>query len=447
MTNPRRVEYMPLATIAKAPRNPKQHDEAGIRRSVDRFGVAELPLLDERTGRLVAGHERLDDLTARHTAGEDPPDGVVVAADGTWTVPVVRGWSSRSDVEAEAYLLASNRLTINGGWDDDGVNEILADLARVDPDLALATGWGEDELEALLAGSDADGVGPLGSDPGPMPPPPDPVTTLGDLWLLGAHRLLCGDATDMAAVEAMLAGDRADCMWTDPPYGVAIVGGSHALSPAERLARGGKTIQNDASADDLPNLLAGAWAVATAALRPGAPVYIAHPDSYRAIFEQAMRDAGWLFRQNLIWVKDVLVLGRSDYHYRHEPILYGFTGGGDGRLGRGGERWYGDNAQTTVFEVPKPSRSEVHPTMKPVELITRMLTNSCPPGGLVYEPFGGSGSTLVAAHQLGMRAAVVELDPRYCDVICRRFQEYTGTVPARLLPDGSTVPHDFTAGG
>lgn len=155
-----------------------------------------------------------------------------------------------------------------------------------------------------------------------------------------------------------------------------------------------------------------------------------------------MRDAGWLFRQNLIWAKNTLVLGRSDYHYRHEPILYGFAAGGEGRLGRGGDRWHGDDAQTTVFDVDKPSRSEDHPTMKPVELIVRMLTNSCPPRGIVYEPFGGSGSTLIAAHQTGRVARVVELDPRYVDVICRRYQEHTGTKP---VLESTGEEHDFTA--
>jgi len=257
------------------------------------------------------------------------------------------------------------------------------------------------------------------------------------VWLPGRHRVLCGDATDMAAVEDMLAGDRCNCMWTDPPYGVAYVG----------KTREALTIKNDANVDALPDLLAGAWAVATAALQPGASVYIAYPDIYRLIFEGSLNAAGWQFRQNLVWVKDVMVLGHADYHYRHEPILYGFTAGGEGRLGRGGDRWYGDNAQTTVFEVPKPSRSADHPTMKPVELITAMLGNSCPPNGLVYDPFGGSGSTLIAAHQLGMSARLVELDPVYVDVICRRFQEHTGTTPERLQPGGATEPVDFTAPG
>lgn len=236
----------------------------------------------------------------------------------------------------------------------------------------------------------------------------------------------------MAAVEFMLAGDRCDCMWTDPPYGVDYQG----------KTKQALTISND-GADDLPSLLAGAYAVATAALKPEAPFYIAYPARHRQIFDQALLGAGWHYSQELIWVKDVMVLGRTDYHYRHEGILFGYASGSGVRRGRG-EGWHGDNSQTSVFEVPKPSRSEQHPTMKPVELITAMLRNSCPPRGLVYEPFGGSGSTLIAAHRTGRAARVVELDPRYADVICRRFEEYAGIKPERVLEDGTTEPVSFT---
>jgi DNA modification methylase len=157
-----------------------------------------------------------------------------------------------------------------------------------------------------------------------------------------------------------------------------------------------------------------------------------------------MVQAGIRHRQSLVWVKNSLVLGRADYHYRHEPILegqvappdddwqpiaYGFAEGGEGRLGRGGPNWFGDNKSSTVFEVARPTANAQHPTMKPVELITRMIRNSCPPGGIVLDLFGGSGSTLIAAHQLGLRAVLVELDPKYADVICRRYEEHTGVFP------------------
>jgi DNA modification methylase len=184
--------------------------------------------------------------------------------------------------------------------------------------------------------------------------------------------------------------------------------------------------------------------VATAALKPGAAFYVAHPaGALHRTFTEAVYEAGWLLRQNLVWDKGSMILGHSDYHYRHEPVMYGYTAG-EGRRGRGGAGWYGDNSQTSVFEIPKPSRSEDHPTMKPVALVTAMLANSCPRKGLVYEPFGGSGTTLIAAHHLGMRAAVVELDARYADVILRRAQGFCGITPERVRPDGTTEPVSFT---
>lgn len=271
---------------------------------------------------------------------------------------------------AHAFALADNRTAELGGYDDEALAEMISSVLSVDPDLLETTGWSEDDLAAMLG--TASELPPALADPDEAPPLRlEPTSVQGDVWRLGPHRLLCGDSTDIAAVEAMLVGERCDCMWTDPPYGVSYVG-----KTKEAL-----TIEND-GAEGLAELLAGAFAVATAALQPGAPVYVAHAAGPLSLeFSKAFLEAGWLLRQTLIWVKDTMVLGRSDYHYRHEPILYGFTRGGQGRLGRGGERWFGDNTATTVLEVPKPSRSTDHPTMKPIDLVTRCLENSCPPGG------------------------------------------------------------------
>jgi DNA modification methylase len=352
------------------------------------------------------------------------------------------------DEQAARIVLVDNRSNDLATYDDDVLAELLSGLS----DLG-GTGYAQADLDALLASI---GPGPAAlTDPDSAPAlPVEPVSKPGDVWLLGPHRLLVGDSTDVAAVEDMLGGDRCDAMWTDPPYGVTYVG-----KTADAL-----TIRND-GAGDLDGLLSGALGAATVALRAGAPFYIAHPAGPLSMkFTTALFDAGWGFRQQLVWVKNTLVLGRSDYHYSHEPILagvtpgepdlnledeaehenviYGFTPGGIGRLGRGGTAWFGDNKQTTVFQVPKPPRNADHPTMKPVDLITGMLRNSVRPGGLVYEPFGGSGSTLIAAHHLGIRARVIELDPRYADVICRRYQEHCGVVP-QLRSTGD--PFDFTA--
>jgi site-specific DNA-methyltransferase (adenine-specific) len=348
-------------------------------------------------------------------------------------------WLDVDDEAAARIVLVDNRSSDLAGYDDALLAELLAELPDLD-----GTGFLAEDRAALLAGFGPEPVALTDVDDAPSVPEA-PVSRPGDVWLLGPHRLFVGQAEDAAGVALMLDGDQPDCVWTDPPYGVNYVGGT-----TEAL-----TILNDDSAA-LPAMLLGAYETIAAVCRPGAPVYVAHADSERLIFEGAMRQAGLIFRQNLVWVKNALVMGRSDYHYRHEPVLeaevpgddlvthdpvlYGFTAGGDGRLGRGGPHWHGDNKSSTVFEVPKPKRSGEHPTMKPVELIQAMLKNSLPPGGLVLDLFAGSGSTLITAHHMKARAAVVELDPRYVDVICRRWQQHTGVVPIR---QSTGKPVDF----
>lgn len=425
---PRRIDYMPLGDLKPARRNPKTHDLAAVRASIDRFGYADAAVIDERTGLLLGGHGRTDVLTLMHGRGEDPPEGVLLDHGGDWLVPVQRGWASATDAEAEALLLALNRTNERGGWDDTALADMLDGLFTNAPDLAAAAGYNAADLDRLLADIAADTTEPaelLVDDPDDAPPAPaakDTVSAVGDLWALGEHRLLVGDCTNIAAVDRLLPGERADCMWTDPPYGVDYVG-----KTTDAL-----TITGD-GAHSLSELLTGFFAVATAVLSPGAPAYIAHPPGpFSLTFGRHIDAAGWSLRQQLVWVKDVFVLGHSDYHYRHEPIWMAYTPGGEGRRGRGGPSWHGDNAQHSVFDVPRPKRSEDHPTMKPVELIRRMLANSCPTGGLVYDPFAGSGSTMIAAQLLGQRARLVELDPRYADVILRRYTEAIGGAPTRI---------------
>lgn len=396
-------------------RNPRRGNTAVIAESLRTLGqyrpiVVNAGTLTGRPNEVLAGNHT---LFAAQKLGWDAIDVVMVDVD---------------EETATRIVLVDNRSSDLAENDEDLLAALLQDL----PDLT-ATGFTDDDLEELLAEVEAgDGDVPLQGDPDDAPNAPDEadaVTEPGQVWELGPHRLLCGDSTDLAAVEAFMVDGRADCMWTDPPYGVDYVG----------KTKDALTIQND-GAEDLPKLLAGAFAAASAVLKPGAPLYVAHPAGPLSLdFARAFLDAGWLLRQNLVWVKDQMVLGHSDYHYQHEPILYGFTPGGEGRLGRGGDRWYGDNAQVSVFEVPRPARSAVHPTMKPVDLVTAHLRNSCPPGGTVFDPFGGSGTTLIAAHTTRRVARLVELDPAYCDVIAQRFQETTGIVPVR---DGRE--HDFS---
>lgn len=305
----------------------------------------------------------------------------ILAGNHTWLAAKQLGWAeiyaSVVDVDddgAREIVLADNRLADLGTYDEDVLAELLSQVDDLE-----SVGYSDDDLAELLGTG-----GPVSlTDADDAPPAERAVPTvcqLGDVIELGDSRLFVGDSTDTDAVRFNMPG-LADCVWTDPPYGVSYVGGT-----ADALK-----IKNDGKAG-LAELLSGAFRTLVECSRPGAPVYIAHADTERVTFQEAMTRRGIHFRQNLIWNKDSLVLGRSDYHYKHEPILfgytpdhdpilYGFTDGGKGRLGRGGERWYGDNKQTTVFNVAKPNRSADHPTMKPVELIEAMLANSCPPGG------------------------------------------------------------------
>jgi len=430
-TMERRLDYQDLDSIEPAPNNPKEHQINPLRASIDRFGYVAPMIIDDRTGRLVVGHGRLESLKARRDAGETPPEGIQTDDTGRWFAPVIHGWASRSDADAAAYLVLDNRQTELGGWDYQALANLLEEIG--DPDLIELTGWDPADLEDLLANTDDDDD-PNSGDPDDIPNVNRcSITKMGDIWQLGQHRLLCGDSTNVTEVERLLNGDHANCMWTDPPYGIDYVG-----KTGEAL-----TIEND-NAKFLPELLFGAFSVATIVLIPGSPIYIAHPPGALQIeFINAFNASGWKLRQNLIWVKNSFVLGHSDYHYRHEPIMYGFTQGGEGQLGHGGDKWHGGNAQDSVFEIDRPTQSKDHPNMKPVALVAKMLANSCPQKGLVYDPFGGSGTTLIAAHTLRMRSALVEIDPQYVDVICRRFQKITGTIPERIC-DGIAEQYDFT---
>ena len=420
---------VPIDDVHPYEHNPRRGDLAALTESLEVNGQYRPIVANRRTGDVLAGN---------HTWQAAKALG--------WTHIAV-SWVNVDDETAARIVLVDNRTNDLATYDDTALAGLLESL----PDLA-GTGYDDAFLAELLADEDE----PVQlTDPDQAAPLPkaEPISKAGDVWTLGKSTLLVGDATDTAAVLNALDGDLADCVWTDPPYGVSYVGRT-----ADAL-----TIQND-GADDLPNLLSGAFRTVAAAARPGAPVYVAYAETQNVNFHLALTGAGLLVRQHLVWVKNSMVLGHADYHYRHEPIweaqapevddadelvepltheqvAYGFTPGGEGRLGRGGPHWYGDNKQTTVFEVPKPPRNAEHPTMKPVQLIAQMITNSCPKGGIVLDVFGGSGSTLIAAYDNRMRAFLVELDERYADAICRRFQEHTGILPVRRA---TGEPVDFT---
>ena len=387
---------VPIDQLNHYGRNPRKGDVAAIAESLEHNGQYKPIVVRTGTMEVLAGNHTLK-----------------AAKELGWK-NIAATFVDVDDDQAARIVLVDNRTNDLAGYDDEALAGMLADL----PDLK-GTGFTVDAVEALVHGLEQEPAdAPDSADE--LPEQPEPIAQLGDVFDLGDHRVICGDSTDPAVLAELMAGETAHMMWTDPPYGVEYTGGT-----ADAL-----TIQND-GAEDLEPLLSAAFEAARGVLRQGAPVYVAHSDTRRVTFEQTMIGAGYLVRQNLIWVKNAMVLGHADYQYKHEPILYGFTPGAPGRLGRGGPKWYGPNNATTVFEIDKPPRNAEHPTMKPVKLILEMLANSARPGHLVLDPFGGSGSTLVAAHYHGAKARLVELDPRYVDVICARYQKETGELPRR----------------
>jgi DNA modification methylase len=440
LTGDGRPELVPVGDLHTYPGNPNVGDIPAIARSLAALGQYR-PIVVNRgtlTGR------PMEVLAGNHT---------FLAARDELAWPAIQSWVIDVDQDQAATIVAGdNHLAQLASTNED---DLIALLLGIDPMHRAVAGYSETDMLRMMRGRDA-AAGRTHPDDLPDDQGP-PVTAAGDTWQLGPHRLVCGSATDRHVLLELLAGERADVLWTDPPYGVEVVGGTR------RKLR----IANDTLGAALETFSAAVDAVAGGAiLHPAAPAYICHADTQRAPFERILKEAGFVLRQNLIWVKSSLVLSRADYHYQHEPVLlasaadlagatevapepvqhqpvlYGFAPKGKatklGRLGRGGPRWFGDNTQTTVFCHDKPARSEEHPTMKPVALVRDMLSNSMPDDGVVLDPFGGSGTTLIAAHQLGGRARLVELDPRYVDVAAHRFQEFTGIVPIR---DGE--PFDF----
>ena len=379
------------------PRNWRLHPKAqqdALTGVLDEVGWVQEVIVNKVTGLIVDGHLRV----------------ALAAERGEPMVPVKY---VELTPDEEALILATlDPLAGMAGTAGDALEALLADVSSRDRAV-------EGLLESLAKGAAVERTKAFLTDPDDVPEvPAEPVTKRGEVWACGEHRLMCGDSTDAADVARLMAGEAAEVLWTDPPYGAAYEG-----KTKEAL-----TIENDDPAG-LASLLAAAFATVDAALAPGARLYVAAPAGpHNLTFRQAFAGAGWRFHEGLVWVKDVLVLGHSDYHLQHEDVLYGWKDG-PGRPGRGnhnGTRWYGGHAQTSVFHVDRPKRSADHPTMKPVELVAAMIANSSRPGDPVLDPFLGSGSTMIAAERTGRRCYGMEIDPQYADVAVRRWEGATG---------------------
>ena len=386
-----KIETLQIKDLTPDPENARQHDDKNLKAiqgSLKAFGQRKPIVITE--------------------------DGVIVAGNGTVEAAKRLGWTEIEAVrvpgdwtpeQTKAFALADNKTAELAKWDVKVLNAQLLEFVEAEFDIE-ALGF---ELPQVLEMQ--------GSEEGELPPAPaEAKTKLGDIWELGDHRLICGDGTSVDTYKNLLGEELVDMVWTDPPYGVSYVGGTE-----DHL-----TIENDnLKTDELESFLRDAFTAIFSFTKPGACWYVASPSGNNfQSFSIPLSELD-VWRHTLVWVKDSLVMGRADYHYRHESIFYGWTPGG-------AHQTPPDRKQDSVWEIARPKVNKEHPTMKPIELITRSINNSSRMNDLVLDGFGGSGSTLIACEQTKRKARLVELDPKYCDVIVTRWENLTGQ-KARLL--------------
>jgi site-specific DNA-methyltransferase (adenine-specific) len=385
----RELRRVPASELRPNPKNWRTHPQAqadALKGVLAEIGIADAVLareLDDGSLMLLDGHLRVETM-------------------GDQTLPVLV--LDVDEAEGDKVLATLDPLAAMAESDAAKLDAILRDVDTGSPELQQMLADLAEEA-GLYKDSEVEVV----EDEVPEPPV-DPITKPGDLWTLGDHRLLCGDSTKAEDVERLMSGAKADMMLTDPPYNVAYEGGSK-----KRTA-----IQNDSmDADSFRSFLSSCFRCAFDSMQPGAAFYIWHADTEGYNFRGAVIDCGQQIRQCLVWAKDNSMFSRQDYHWKHEPCLYGWKEGA-------AHSWHSDRKQTTVLEFARPSRSDEHPTMKPVALFAYLAGNSSCKGQLVYDPFLGSGTTLIAAEQLGRKCYGMEISPQYCDVIVKRWETLTG---------------------
>lgn len=426
----------PIDDLHPYDRNPRRGSIELIAESLNYHGQYRPIVVRANTHQVLAGNHTL--AAAKHLG---------------WT-HIAATWVDCDDDQAARIVLVDNRANDVAGYDDIELLQLLNAIPGFE-----GTGFDQDALNQLQADIDAAIGDPVAlTDPDDVPvEPTDPISTTGDVWLLGPHRLAVGDGTDAQVVAAATGGRPADLYVSDPPYNVAYVG-----KTADAL-----TIDNDNMGDpEFAEFLTALFAAAATNTKPGGPAYVFHADTAGVAFRRTFEAGGWDLKQVLVWVKNTMVLGRQDHQWQHEPILYGWRPGA-------AHAWYGGRSlttliaddqpdpgemskrdlvrmvrdlleQSTVLRADKPARNAWHPTMKPVALLERILERSSRVGELALDTCGGSGSTLIAAHRARRVAALVEVDPVYADVICRRYQEHTGTSP---VLEATGEAFDFTPSG
>jgi DNA modification methylase len=399
MEGAKQVEWLETKNLIPYAKNSRTHSDtqvAQIAGSIKEFGFNNPVLIDEDNG-IIAGHGRV--LAAQKL--------------GLQAVPCIR-LAHLSDTQRKAYVIADNRLALNAGWDDSMLMLELQELKAEDFNLDLL-GFEAEELNALLNPiKETEGL----TDEDAVPEvPEEPKTKLGDIYQLGRHRLMCGDSTSIDAVEKLMDGQKSDMVFTDPPWNVNY----GAVDKGNAMGYKPRTILNDHMTDDKwDDFVTGICSALFASSKPGCPIYVVMSAQEWPVLDKCLRQAGFHWSSTIIWAKDRLVLSRKDYHTQYEPIWYGWNESA-ARLVN-----VEDRKQSDLWNIERPSKSELHPTTKPVELIERALNNSSKPNANVLDLFGGSGSTMIACEKLGRTNFSMELDPKYCDVIVKRWEEFTG---------------------
>ena len=394
------IEYVDAKAITPYARNSRTHSDeqiAQVAASIKEFGWTNPILIDENNV-IIAGHGRL--MAAQRLGFE--------------LVPTIK-LENLTEAQKRAYVIADNKLALNAGWDADMLAVEIEELLDQGFDLDL-TGFDSGEIDKILG--DANKVESGNTDDDDVPETLEfAVSEIGDVFVMGRHRIVCGDSTDMSVIDKLMMADRADFIFTDPPwnvnYGAVEKGNAQGYKP--------RTILNDHMDDSSwRDFCTGIATSLFAASKAGAPLYCVMSAQEWPVIDDALRTAGFHWSSTIIWAKDTLVLSRKDYHTQYEPIWYGWNAAGSRLVA------LEDRKQSDLWQIQRPKKSDLHPTTKPVELIERAIENSAVAGGIVLDLFGGSGSTLIAAEKTGRKARLAELDPKYVDVIVRRWQDFTG---------------------
>ena len=401
------MQLIPLGKLVPYVNNARTHSPeqlAKLRSSLREFGFIN-PVIIDRDFNVIAGHGRI----------------AAAKEEGITEVPCVFV-DYLTEAQKKAYILADNRMALDAGWDEELLRIEIESLQGADFDVSL-TGFGEDEIADLFSG---DVEKDVKDDDFDLSAALEKAAFVerGDIWTVGRHRLMCGDATSAEDVAALMDGKKANLIVTDPPYGVSFKSGS------------GLSIQNDSmKGDEFYTFLYNSFVCMVEHLESGGAAYVFHADTEGLNFRKAFVDAGFHLAGVCIWVKNSLVLGRSDYQWQHEPVLYGF-------LKNGKHPWYSDRKQTTIWNYDKPKRNKNHPTSKPLDLLGYPISNSSQENAIVLDTFGGSGSTMMACEQTNRICHMMELDEKYASVILRRYVEDTGdSENVYVVRGGEEIPY------